>query len=224
MKYGLAILACFGIFMIYVLINAAFDWRNGGGALPMVIFAMAIITAWRGIMKMDLSSIRPNSPGTGSSRQNNQSTAGEGMPDIEEQFYEIAAREVAEKKFNPGMMAKAFSEADGDEKKAIARYIKYRVGQLAEQAEQQEEQRRRSLRKQFAASQKPSNTVERDKLHNMSGGNDAINFAYSDGKKWMCVCGTKNLYYDETEVQNCVSCRRNRNFVLKNCSKEALCG
>ncbi len=67
------------------------------------------------------------------------------MPDIEEWFYEIAAREVAEKKFNPGMMAKAFSEADGDEKKAIARYIKYRVEQLggeyrAEQARRQEEQ------------------------------------------------------------------------------------
>jgi hypothetical protein len=53
------------------------------------------------------------------------------MNNLEEQFYEMAAREVAERRLVPGIMAKAFSEADGDERKAVARYIKLRVSQLA---------------------------------------------------------------------------------------------
>lgn len=55
------------------------------------------------------------------------------MNTIEEHFYETAAREVASKQVVPGLMAKAFSECDGDEKKTIARYIKYRVVQLHDQ-------------------------------------------------------------------------------------------
>ena len=53
------------------------------------------------------------------------------MHALEEQFYELAAREVAERRLVPAVMAKAFSEADGDERKSIARYIKIRVLQLA---------------------------------------------------------------------------------------------
>ncbi|MDO9541003.1 MAG: hypothetical protein Q7J98_01600 [Kiritimatiellia bacterium] len=60
----------------------------------------------------------------------------------EEYFYETAAQEVATKQFVPGLMAKAFSECNGDEKKTIARYIKYRVGQLQEQFAAELTQRR----------------------------------------------------------------------------------
>src|SRR4030065_208792 len=52
------------------------------------------------------------------------------MNQIEEHFYETAAQEVATKQVVPGLMAKAFSECDGDERRTIARYIKYRVAQL----------------------------------------------------------------------------------------------
>ena len=55
------------------------------------------------------------------------------MNQIEEHFYETAAQEVATKQVVPGLMAKAFSECDGDERRTIARYIKYRVAQLQEQ-------------------------------------------------------------------------------------------
>jgi hypothetical protein len=55
------------------------------------------------------------------------------MKNLEEQFYEIAGLEVAERRLVAGLMAKAFSEADGDERKAVARYIKYRVSQLSKE-------------------------------------------------------------------------------------------
>jgi len=54
---------------------------------------------------------------------------------IEEQLYAIAGQEVASRNMSPGLMAKALSDAEGDERKAAATYIKLRVEQLrAEQA------------------------------------------------------------------------------------------
>lgn len=50
-------------------------------------------------------------------------------PDLEK-FYERAGLEVAQRNFVPSLYTKAFSDAGGDERKAIARYIKYRVQQL----------------------------------------------------------------------------------------------
>jgi Fe2+ transport system protein B len=55
------------------------------------------------------------------------------MSDLEEKFYEIAAQELATKQVAVGLMAKAYSECDGDEKKASARYIKLRVEQLKQE-------------------------------------------------------------------------------------------
>jgi hypothetical protein len=55
------------------------------------------------------------------------------MNKLEHHLYATAAQEVAAKKFVPALMAKAFSDADGDEKKTIARYIKLRVQHLAEE-------------------------------------------------------------------------------------------
>jgi hypothetical protein len=53
------------------------------------------------------------------------------MSNLEEKFYEIAAQELATKQVAVGLMAKAYSESDGDEKRAAARYIKLRVDQLS---------------------------------------------------------------------------------------------
>jgi len=43
---------------------------------------------------------------------------------------------------NPGLFAKAFSEAGCDEAKAIAIYIKYRVTQIKDDIQQEQERRR----------------------------------------------------------------------------------
>ena len=53
----------------------------------------------------------------------------------EEGLYELAAAEIAADKFRPGLWAKAIAEADGDDAKARARYIKLRVETLKAEAE-----------------------------------------------------------------------------------------
>jgi len=47
----------------------------------------------------------------------------------EEKFYELAYDEIESGNLKKGLWAKAFSEAEGDEKKAKALYIKYRFDQ-----------------------------------------------------------------------------------------------
>lgn len=51
MKYFIALAACFGIFILYVMISVAMDWKHGGGAIPMLIFFAAVVGTWRAITK-----------------------------------------------------------------------------------------------------------------------------------------------------------------------------
>lgn len=60
---------------------------------------------------------------------------------FDEQFYEQAADELSRPDIRPGLRAKAFSEADGDERKADAVYIRLRVAQLRKMREQNLSQR-----------------------------------------------------------------------------------
>ncbi|MDD2600529.1 MAG: hypothetical protein PHO37_15105 [Kiritimatiellae bacterium] len=55
------------------------------------------------------------------------------MNKIEEELYAQAARELATKTPVPGVMAKAFADADGDERRAFARYIGLRVEHLKDE-------------------------------------------------------------------------------------------
>jgi predicted RNA-binding Zn-ribbon protein involved in translation (DUF1610 family) len=52
------------------------------------------------------------------------------MPSLEDQCYEIAAREVAESNLAPAAYGKALSAAMGDKEKITALYVKFRVAQL----------------------------------------------------------------------------------------------
>lgn len=54
------------------------------------------------------------------------------MNAVEEKLYEIAGAEIAAKNVSPGLWAKAFSTALGDEAKTKAFYIQLRVDQLRE--------------------------------------------------------------------------------------------
>ena len=51
MRYGLAIVACIGIFFVYGLIGAALGWRHGGGVIPIMILLAILGATWRGITK-----------------------------------------------------------------------------------------------------------------------------------------------------------------------------
>ncbi len=50
-----------------------------------------------------------------------------------DKYYDEVARELQDKPMVPGLWTKAFAEMGGDEAKARALYIKYRVAQLAEE-------------------------------------------------------------------------------------------
>src|SRR5206468_10581072 len=63
-----------------------------------------------------------------------------------QQFYEIAANEVAQRNVVRGIMAKAFTDAGGDEKKAIVYYIDRRAAQLAQEARKGQRHQQRTKR------------------------------------------------------------------------------
>jgi hypothetical protein len=67
----------------------------------------------------------------------------------DDKFYDEVARELEEKPMVPGLWTKAFAEMDGDDAKARALYIRYRVQQLATEAARQhesvEEKRKREV-------------------------------------------------------------------------------
>jgi hypothetical protein len=50
---------------------------------------------------------------------------------IDDTYYDQVARELQNKTLIPGLWTKAYADANGDEAKARALYIKYRVAQLA---------------------------------------------------------------------------------------------
>lgn len=75
------------------------------------------------------------------------------MQTLEEQFYERAAAELSEQRTSPGLMAKAFSEADGDERKAGARYLKLRVAQMDAEHQAAEASRNAEAQRRVAAEQ-----------------------------------------------------------------------
>lgn len=49
-SYIVALLLCFGIVIIYVVIGALFRWKHGGGFIPMMILFGAIAATWKGII------------------------------------------------------------------------------------------------------------------------------------------------------------------------------
>lgn len=65
-------------------------------------------------------------------------------------FYDEVARELQGKSMVSGLWTKAFAEMGGDDAKARALYIKYRVAQLAEQHEQERAKIKAAEKKQYA--------------------------------------------------------------------------
>ena len=88
----------------------------------------------------------------------------------EEQLYEFAAEEIAANNIRPGLWAKAIAEADGDDAKAKARYIKLRVetmkaeldlGQFArEEAKKAQDQAANAESKEFKPTGPPEEDVQ----------------------------------------------------------------
>ena len=69
------------------------------------------------------------------------------MKSIDDKYYAQASREIAERRTVAWLVAKALSDANGDEKQAVAIYIKHRVEQLRDKERQaRKEKAKRSLK------------------------------------------------------------------------------
>jgi hypothetical protein len=69
----------------------------------------------------------------------------------DERFFEIASAEIRAGTIRPGLRAKAFSDANGEENRAQALYLKYRVAQLVQEeleARQAEAEAKTQLKQQ----------------------------------------------------------------------------
>ena len=53
MRYIVALLACFVIFVVYAVIADIMGWKAGGGAIPMLILFAAFVGTWRAITKKE---------------------------------------------------------------------------------------------------------------------------------------------------------------------------
>ena len=99
-----------------------------------------------------------------------QLAGGISKADVEEALYAMAAGELSADQYSSGLRAKAFSEADGDEKKAAALYLKWRVKQLSvaldgavkEAAQEAKRQQSAAERQQWAAERERQAKAERD--------------------------------------------------------------
>jgi len=90
----------------------------------------------------------------------------------DDKFYDEVARELQEKAMVPGLWTKAFAETGGDDAKARALYIKYRVAQLSETSRQQLEEDRIAKHQQ---EKQRLDAIETDKQNARS---DLHRFAY----------------------------------------------
>ncbi len=51
MKYFLAILACIGVFLVFLLVSVLMGWKSGGGLIPQLILYASMAAVWRVITK-----------------------------------------------------------------------------------------------------------------------------------------------------------------------------
>ena len=82
----------------------------------------------------------------------------------DDKFYEEVARELQEKPMSPGLWTKAFAETGGDDAKARALYIKYRVAQLSEASQQQLEEAQLSKQRQEKQKRAATNAAKEQQI------------------------------------------------------------
>lgn len=75
-------------------------------------------------------------------------------------FYDEVAREIQDKTLVPGVWAKAFEHAGGELDRARVLYIKYRVAQLTQEANEQSRQKRRAAREAIKEERARTATTE----------------------------------------------------------------
>jgi len=143
MKNIVAVIACISVLFLYAVAGALMNWQHAGGLIGQLFLWLVLMPAtwfWVRSLFSDEAEKQNNST-SGSNRvispdHSNNTITGEAKSPINEtDLYAKAWSECNEDiaHRNTGLWAKAYSEALGDEKKAVAIYVKLRVDQLAEE-------------------------------------------------------------------------------------------
>lgn len=132
------------------------------------------------------------------------------MSNTEETLYAIAAHEVASRTLRPGLFAKAFSESNGDEKRALAIYIKLRVKELAieyKQIADTERKKEISRAQELAAHDRDESIRNESRRRLMERARITIT---SDGKMFFPChnCGGSIELHKGYHVEKCPKCKQ----------------
>lgn len=147
MRYFVAFVACVAQFVLLVIIFALLGAQKYASIFGAIYVASAILI-WRSIVRAKFwHTMNASEPLRARSEDNAGPAPSAGtepfrdpassrmhpMNEHEKSFYTQAAQEVVTKRYETALMAKAYSDAEGDENKTSALYIRYRVVELREQ-------------------------------------------------------------------------------------------
>jgi len=148
MKYILALIASFGILILYLIIAEVIGKGHGGRAILMLILFLAMVGIWRTIVFATADQVPPtnNQPSAGpattvagqyavalaSNGDTNKATQAIDRPEPidEDRVYRQIAEELETGATDKGMWTRLFSECGGDEKQIKVMYIKQRAERL----------------------------------------------------------------------------------------------
>lgn len=159
MRYIVATIAGVIILFVFAAIGASLGWMHGGGILIQAILWLGIIApTWRFIVKNwdgwnGHTKSTAVSHGQTLSRQTtkNQGQMNTGGATVDDTpLYAQAMAECTDRlsERNPGLWAKAFAIAEGDENRAKAKYIELRAADLSQQARKEDDELHRALNAQ----------------------------------------------------------------------------
>ena len=133
--WGKALFVGFIVFFLggFTLTSAGFD---AGGGLSLIFGIIAVIIVLQGgkntAIQVTAAAKRTSRAAEDIIKEADKKVGVKKEIETEEDAYEKAAEEIENKSQNKGMWAKAFADADGDEQKQKALYLKYRAKQLNE--------------------------------------------------------------------------------------------
>jgi hypothetical protein len=147
MRYFVAVIACFLVLFVCTSVLreliVPFSFKTPGFLIGSIITGALITMTWRLITLSGKKTVNQTVP-------NPDNLMAQDMPSVvvekglstmnNDAFYDEVAKEMQENRLVPGVWTRAFAEADGDENRAKAIYIKLRVAKLLDQHREQVDQ------------------------------------------------------------------------------------
>ena len=196
-KYMWAVAACIGIFCLFLVLEATiwytpYSHNTFGWVFRQLCMGSAMVAAWRAIVKKPRGGVQmdEHNPGTYHA-ETGKSSAKETLTTVNDDvFYDEVAKEIETNNLISGVWTRAFAEADGDENRAKAIYIKRRVAQLAEEV-------KRTAMPTGGDAKVVSSEIANDRWVRNTCANGDVTMSDKDtGRVWLYSaswCGKKNL-------------------------------